>query len=200
MKLQHKVATLLASLALAALPTLQVAAKGSYYYTFNESLKPWSSAAEGSSHSLQLMLDEGPKGGKPTNSFANLSTNGVSLDLNESKMDVPLPVGAWATAKFPVGSNDSVHLRLDARSTSNCEGCELKVYIGRTEPAHITQFSSVEGSNLKGYWQTFNCKVNVIPGESPDSGRQFVYVAIGLSSYDATIGLDNIEVAIFPAP
>lgn len=201
MKLKHKAATLIAGLALAVLPTLQVAAKENYFYDFSKTLRPWISVADGSQHSLQLMAEDGVTDYGERNTFANLSTDDVSLDRANSGRDVPLPVGLWAMAKFPASGNQQIRVNWIARSTQNCVGCELRVYVGRTAPVRITQFASVNGKALTGYWQSFSYTTKVPQDTTPDEGKKLpLYIAIGLSSDDVAIGLDNIEVDIFPAP
>jgi hypothetical protein len=63
------------------------------------------------------------------------------------------------------------------------------------------QFSEVSDARiLKSSWQTFSYEGEVAGKSARVQGQQTIYVAFGWSGADASIGLDDIDILIFPAP
>jgi hypothetical protein len=190
--------------------TLQVAAAGKiaaaeaaaettfgehHYFGFEQSLKPWLSAAAGSvaASSLERVIGENGCYDLSGNAFANLKGTPAThkVDAAEAE-DIPLPVGTWVVTSFQAEALNNVSVSFNTRNTAQCEGCIPMVYIGTTPPSLTTQFVQMDGL-IKDYWQTYNHSETVYVGQ-----KEALYVAIGWNGTSASIGLDCIVVDIFP--
>jgi len=192
---------LVVALSLALIPVGRASAKGIFYYDFANSVKPWVAAAQGGeAASLQLALENDPKMGKPTNSFAMLQAGDASFKSQVMKGYgyAPLPLGTWMEATVDAPQGSVVRISLLARYMENCEGCTLKLYVGREAPESIMQFVEVADQvELTKGWQSFSYKKD-LASEPFRSGQPILYVALGWSGTDASVGFDNVMIQIMP--
>ena len=165
------------------------AAKGDFYYDFEESVKPW--VADGHGTDGYEVLDQARGDAVcddlPVNHYAILRAGKAQNSLAESP-EVPLPVGTWT--QLSLGSAPGPHLveiTFYAKSEDGCEGCIPLVYAGGETPAHITQFGNT-GGYLKAYWQAFSYKaiVDIPDGKNP--------------ALHAAIALDCVSIQFRPVP
>jgi hypothetical protein len=197
-----------AAFALLAAPVANpapAAAKGSFYFDFEQSLKPWFAASEGhSSQYLEQGRGDSVCNDIPVNHYAvlgagYLDNDDAAANLAALGAAVPLPLGTWMSTGLAAGAGPHlVSVSLHARSEANCEGCDLKLYAGDRPPAHITDFEEVgEGRYLKAYWQQYTFKA-VVDLPLYEGGNQTVHVGIGWADTNASIGIDCVIVDVMP--
>ena len=170
---------------------LPAAAKGSYRFDFEEGVKPWSAAGQPASRNYSLDIAHGSN--VIEGWYANLSAQ-PGTGKTAQREGIPLPVGTWMVAAFPAQGFNEVALSFSAISTKECVGCYLKVYAGPEAPRSITQFRGVDdGRPLDANWQGYYPEA--FGYANPDG---VLYVAIGWGGTDASIGLDCLQVTIYP--
>jgi hypothetical protein len=175
--------------AAAAIPELD----GDYYTGFEDGLKPWVGAAtRPGAVSLARVTGENGCYDLIGNAYANLKGSSATEEAASvgSAGAIPLPVGTWIGTGYPAAGLNTVRVAWNSRNTGDCEGCIPMVYVGTTTPRFTTQFTQMEAP-LSTKWQSyeFNKVIGVAEGEA-------VYVAIGWSGTEASIGLDCINVQI----
>jgi hypothetical protein len=176
------------------------AAKGDFYFDFEESVKPW--VADGHGNEGHETLDRGRGDAVcndvPVNHYAILRAGKVST-TNVGAPEVPLPIGTWTEVSFDSAPGPHlVEISFYARSEDGCEGCIPLVYARGAAPVNIIQFEGLgDGSYLKSYWQEYAYKTIV---DIPDQGSTALHVAIGWAGTDAAIGLDCVSIQFRPVP
>jgi hypothetical protein len=176
-----------------------VAAKGNFYFDFEESVAPFKATGHGSEsvRTLERRQGESVCNDPPVNHYAVLAAKNL-VALGPAKPDVPLPIGTWMGAAFEAAPVPYlVEVEFWARNELNCEGCFPALYAGASTPQHITQFEDVsEGKYLKEWWQEYRYKMIV---DVPE-GKENIHVAFGWAGTEAAIAYDCMRIDLKPAP
>jgi len=179
--------------AMAAKPAAEATFGESHYFGFEESLKPWLSAAAGGSAASSLERVTGQNGCHDLrgDAFANLKGTPPAHKADGAE-DIPLPVGTWVVTTFQAEALNNVRVAWNTRNTAQCDECVPMVYFGTTPPRLTTEFDQIDGV-IKDYWQSYNYSNTVYVEQ-----KEAIYVAVGWNGTNASIGLDCVTVEIFP--
>jgi hypothetical protein len=176
-----------------------VAAKGNFYFDFEESVEPFKATGQGSDSVRTLERRQGDSvcNDPPVNNYAVLAAKNL-VTLGPAEPDVPLPVGTWMGADFEAAPGPHlVEVVFWARNEIGCEGCFPALYAGASAPQHITQFEDVsESKYLKDFWQEYRYKMTV---DLPQ-GTENIHVAFGWAGTQAAVGYDCMRIDLKPAP
>jgi hypothetical protein len=185
--------------AMAATPAAESTFGERHYFGFEESLKPWLSAAAGGSaaSSLERVIGQNGCHDLSGNAIANLKGTPATHKVDgaegaEGAEDIPLPVGTWVVTSFQAEALNNVRVAWNTKNTAQCDECVPMVYIGTTPPRLTTQFEPIDGL-IKDYWQSYDYTKTVYVMQ-----KEAIYVAIGWNGTNASIGLDCVTVDIFP--
>lgn len=153
---------LVLSLGSAARPA---AADGSYYFNFEQGVKPWIASANDHSKGYTLDIREGENGCRSPLDFHFARMEFIATD------DAP---GAWMQTSFQGSGVDTLTLDFAAKNAEKCESCQTIVYVGRDVPKNESQFKTVKPATTgaANQWQSYHYQVSVL-----DAG--VVHVAIG---------------------
>jgi hypothetical protein len=183
------------------LPARPAAAKTTHYYDFEKTQKPWASGAPAQIKVSSLTL-RGDENGCP--SVFDVSHASVQFQAVPGKS-----AGAWIVASFPGTGSDLVRLNWSLKGAKLCPNCKPILYLGSKPPSELSQFWGASPSGTDpppwGDWTSYQYPA---PGDPdfPVSNRGTIYVAMGMAApsvKDVTseaLGLDCIELTIFPAP
>jgi hypothetical protein len=171
----------------------------SYYYNFEETTKPWGSGTDtfeptalvqgkdddgctDSGHHYALLQSFKAGGSRP----------GQALDLT-----IPQPIGTWMQARLPAPKAQAeapVAVQVDfaaLNQSQSCEGCILAVYAGNESAVSAGQFRQAGILPAQG-WQIYHAGITFTSSTRADA----TYVAIGWFGYDASIGLDCVNITL----
>jgi hypothetical protein len=170
------------------------AAKGLYFYDFEETLEPWGVYAETGGYNLERQMGDGGCGYLDGIWHAELE-----FTPNHSE-------AVWMIAKFPASGRDLVIVDWAAADAQNCAACQPIAYVGTAFPAHLGVFTKV-GAPLNGGWQQYSYQSAPDPsGIVPVASDDMIYVALGWMAprhnlHVASIaGFDCITVRVMPGP
>src|SRR6476620_6590280 len=127
------VAAVLLVLALGSAPN-PAAADSSYYYNFEQNLKPWLAAANDQSQGYTLKVVGGENGCRTIDDYHYAYLEFMHTDLAP---------GAWMQASFAGNGVDTVTLDFMAKGAEKCEACQTIVYVGKDMPKRDSQFKTV---------------------------------------------------------
>ncbi len=182
--------------------TAPAAAKGSFYFDFEEEVKPWTAKGLKPEGYQNLIRRKGSSlCGEPLNHYAVLDAGIATqkIDNLREKNAVPLPLGTWMESSFTAAPTPHiVEVSFIARSESNCEGCYVKAYAGATAPQAVVEFTDVDVSRyLKKYWQEYKYETTV---DFPiyEGSEPILYLALGWENTDAAIAFDCVTVSFMP--
>lgn len=192
--------TLLAGIAVLLVLTLGPAVKqasanagNTYYYNFEENVKPWLPVTDDGSSNFLIERQTGSNGCADMlgNSYASLkmAVSPKPKPIN----DIPLPIGGWTVASFPASAMNAVTVQWTARTPKYCESCMPMVYVGTDQPTRITQFQQMKRP-LKENWQAYNYSTVVyVKGH-----EGAIYVAFGWTNLSGELDLDCVNIDILP--
>ena len=184
------IATGIAMLATVALPVRQVAADGSYYFSFENGLAPWQLAGTAAASLQQVSGDNGCPDLRG-NHYAHLEFTPSSYG----------GTATWMTTSFQGSGLDVVTVDWTAVDKGECKGvCQPIVYVGADPPTDSSQFEMI-GDPTGSNWQTYHYPLSTGPIGIPNNGT--IYVAIGFGAGGGNIanvtrsgGVDCVSVNI----
>jgi hypothetical protein len=186
-----------------ALAPAMAPAPETYYYNFEASLKPWASGTD-TLEPTALTQGKGEDGCTDSgHNYALLQSFKAGGSRPGQVLDpaIPQPIGTWMQARLTAPKAQlkgpvAVHFDFAALNQSKtCDGCILAVYAGNQPATSAGQFRQA-GILSKEGWKIFHASVTL----ANDNRADATYVAVGWFGYDASIGLDCVNITLKQAP